>query len=314
MIRLFKISLIAVILSHIIDISSVFAQATLQEEFNKLKKQYELVVADRDNILAQTKGLLEYKNRYKELETEYDKLKKENDQLKIDLQLAKEQITNLQQLQGEWEITKGQLERENKELKASLEKVTVEYKMLPELRKELNSIKNENTALRRSMQSLEAKVKQLNQQKLNDDAQLEIYRIQIKDLKKRYEQALAKNRELEKRAQNLPKRFAELARENKMLIKETALMHYNLGVFYTKNKEFSRAIAEFEKAAELNPEDPAVYYNLGYIYAEYLVNRPKAIEYFKKYLGVAKPGDKDMDWVKKYIVTWETWEGKKPMK
>jgi tetratricopeptide (TPR) repeat protein len=90
-------------------------------------------------------------------------------------------------------------------------------------------------------------------------------------------------------------------------------MHYNLGVFYTKNKEYSRAIAEFEKALELNPDDPAAHYNLGFIYAEYLVNRPKAIQHFRKYLSIVKTEDKDVDWVKKYILTWQTWEGKKPV-
>jgi tetratricopeptide (TPR) repeat protein len=90
-------------------------------------------------------------------------------------------------------------------------------------------------------------------------------------------------------------------------------MHYNLGVFYTKNKEYPRAIAEFEKSIELNPEDPYAHFNLGYIYAEYLVDRPKAIVNFRKYLSLLKTDDKDADWVKKYILTWQTWEGKKPI-
>ncbi|MBU1871731.1 MAG: tetratricopeptide repeat protein, partial [Candidatus Omnitrophica bacterium] len=75
-----------------------------------------------------------------------------------------------------------------------------------------------------------------------------------------------------------------------------------------------RAIAEFEKAIELNPEDPYFHYNLGYIYAEYMVDRPKAIEHFRHFLRLTKNEDKDVDWVKKYILTWQTWEGKRPIK
>jgi tetratricopeptide (TPR) repeat protein len=124
---------------------------------------------------------------------------------------------------------------------------------------------------------------------------------------------MAKNRSLEKKLEQIPSRFAEIARENKVLVKETALMHYNLGVFYTKNKEYSRAIAEFEKDVELNPDDAAAHYNIGFIYAEYLTNRPLAITHFRKFLSLVKSEDKDVDWVKKYILTWQTWEGKKPI-
>jgi len=156
-------------------------------------------------------------------------------------------------------------------------------------------------------------VKRLESERLDREAQVEVYRKQIIDFKKKYEQAMVKNRLLEKKAEQLPVKFAEMARENKVLLKETALMHYNLGVFYTKNKEFARSIAEFEKAIELNPDDPYAHYNLGYIYAEYLVNRQKAIANFRKYLDLLKTDDKDSDWVKKYIITWQNWEGKKPM-
>jgi tetratricopeptide (TPR) repeat protein len=165
----------------------------------------------------------------------------------------------------------------------------------------------------RNYNQLKEKFKTLEEERLDKDAQIEINRRQIKEFQKQAEEAMIKNRELEKRAQEIPARFAEMARENKVLIKETALMHYNLGVFYTKNKEYSRATAEFEKATELNPEDPYAHYNLGYIYAEYLVDRSKSIEHFRKFLSLCKTDDKDVDWVRKYILTWQTWGGKKPI-
>lgn len=124
---------------------------------------------------------------------------------------------------------------------------------------------------------------------------------------------MRKNRLFEQRVTEAPPKFAELARQNTALIKETANMHYNLGVFYMKQKEYSRAAAEFEKAIELTPNDAYAHFNLGYIYAEYLVNRPKAIEHFQDYLRLAKKDDKDVDWVKKYILTWESWQGKVPV-
>ena len=90
-------------------------------------------------------------------------------------------------------------------------------------------------------------------------------------------------------------------------------MHYNLVVFYTKNNEYDRAVAEFEQCIKINPNDAAAHFNIGYIYSEYLVNRKRAMEYFRHYLRLAKSDDPDVDWVKKYMLTWETYEGKMPM-
>jgi len=203
--------------------------------------------------------------------------------------------------------------KERDQLKHDLDKMALDYKIVPETQRENNRLRSELSAAQRDIKNLQIKLKHMEGQALNDSAQMEIYRRQIKEFKRRYELAMAKNRSLEKKIAQVPAKFAEIARENKVLIKETALMHYNLGVFYTKNKEYSRAIAEFEKAIELNPNDAAAQYNLGYIYAEYLVNRPRALEHFRKFLALTKSDDKDVDWVKKYILTWQTWEGKKPI-
>ena len=224
-----------------------------------------------------------------------------------------EQKAAIEEKTKELETKADQLVQENGNLKNSLEKAEIEYKIVPETKREIARLQSEKKDLSRKNSQLESRVKVLESERLDKEAQVAVYRKQIIDFKKRYEQAMAKNRVFEKKAEQLPVKFAEMARENKILIKETALMHYNLGVFYTKNKEYSRAIAEFEKSIELNPDDPYAHFNLGYIYAEYLVDRPKAILNFRKFLSLLKTDDKDADWVKKYILTWQTWEGKKPM-
>jgi len=43
------------------------------------------------------------------------------------------------------------------------------------------------------------------------------------------------------------------------------------------------------------------------------VDRSQAVEHFQHYLRNAKKDDRDVDWVKKYLLTWESWGGKKPM-
>jgi len=295
-------------------IFSVGLNAYSQEkDYDELKKEYEALLVDRDNILAQTKNLLQYKERYLSLQKDIEELQAQNSELNLKVQDRDAQIQMLQEQVEELEESQVSLVEEREDLKDSLDKLKIEYKILPETRKNIAELKKENTELLKNSEELEAKIQRLEEVRLDAVAQAEIYLNQLNEFKQRYEEAVEKNRTLEKEVAQAPKKFAELARENKILIKQTALMHYNLGIFYTQNKQYSRAIAEFEKSLELNPDDPYAHYNLGYIYAEYLVNRPKAIEHFRHFLRLAKSDDKDVDWVKKYILTWQTWEGKEPM-
>jgi tetratricopeptide (TPR) repeat protein len=136
---------------------------------------------------------------------------------------------------------------------------------------------------------------------------------EVADLKRDIEQAQVENRHLTQEARMFPEKFAELARQNQKLIVETADIHYNMGVFYVQSDEYYRAIKEFEKALDLNPDNANANYNLGFIYAEHLVDREKAIQYFRNYLTFA-PDAKDAEWIRKYILTWQTWYGKEAIK
>jgi len=284
-----------------------------KEEYDALEKKYEAVLADRDNIVIQTKALMDQKSQCQDTEAVAKAAEAGKKVLQDQLTARLEQISLLQQKIAELQQAQAQAAVETDSAKNTLEKLQVEYKVIPETKKEITRLQKENADVTRELKTVQAKMSSLQEQKLDAYAQAETYRRQVIDFRKRTDAALAKNRALEKRIAAIPSKFAEMARENKVLIKETALMHYNLGVFYTQSKEYLRSIAEFEKAIELNPDDPYVYYNLGYIYAEYMVNRPKAIDYFRRFLKIAKSEDKDLDWVKKYILTWQTWEGKKPM-
>ncbi len=283
------------------------------------------IINERDNLLIQLRNMRGYKDKVAEMETAYKKAVQERDAIKQELAVSSSRIAGLeqkldlqasesQQKSADLQAQTDKLSSEKDSLKNSLERWEIEYKILPETRKVISRLEREKKEAEKNLLQQQVKVKQMEEEKLNQSAQVEIYRRQIKELKKSYEGAMNKNRALEKDLEQLPLRFAEVSRQNKVLIKETALMHYNLGVFYTKNKEYSRAIAEFEKTIELNPDDPYAHYNLGYIYAEYMVDRPKAIEQFRKFLQLCKTEDSDVDWVKKYILTWETWSGKKPVK
>ena len=107
----------------------------------------------------------------------------------------------------------------------------------------------------------------------------------------------------------IPSDVSQLAREHQRLLKESADMHYNLGVLFSQQKEFQRAEIEFRKTIELRPDDADAHYNLGVIYAEHVPNKEKAMANFRRYLQLT-PRASDASWVKQYIASQQAWEAK----
>ena len=65
--------------------------------------------------------------------------------------------------------------------------------------------------------------------------------------------------------------------------------HFSLGSYYRGNNVFNKAIEEFNKALELDPDFNEVHNRLGYLYGE-MGNFEKSIEHIKKYVSL-NPGD-----------------------
>ncbi len=280
----------------------------------KLKKDYESLQADYNNAIAQAKTLIPYKNKVQEMEDSFRQFGIEKEKIIKDKEDALAEVKGLKDKVHQLDEQIVKLTDERDEYKKSFEKASVGNIIGEETKKKIADLEKENVSTDATVKELKARNRLLEGESLKKQADAEFSKRQLEELKTKYNEARKQNKVLEKKLEELPKRFAELARENKILIKRTSLMHYNLGVFYTQNQEYERAVAEFEKAIELNPEDSASYFNLGYIYAEHLQNRPKAIARFKQFLKLAKRDDKDADWVKRYILTWQTWEGNVPLK
>ena len=296
----------------------------LLRENEALKNENKALKEDRDNLINRAKSLLADVNRLKELEDtagmaiqEKESLEKEKAESGIAFTALKEELNKLQEAQKE-------IIQERDYAKSAYEKAKKDN-TIKELKSEIAGLKKEKdekiAILQKDKNTIESSLKQAQREtaqlreqssKLGQDA--ERLDGQLKEYKTNYAQAAKTNKALESEIKNMPKKFTEIGRQNKRLIRETSEMHYNLGVFYTKNKEYERAIAEFEKVIEITPDDAYAHFNLGYIYAEYLVNRKKATENFRHYLRLAKSSDKDIDWAKKYLLTWETYEGKVPMR
>jgi len=286
--------------------------AKIKNNYDKLQKEHQALTLDRNNLYAQAKILPAERERARLLEVSLEKGKKDTELTEKQKQEILEKNLSLKEQIKDLQIIQKQLIKEKEQLLETLEKER-EKSGIKRLEEQAVSLKKENTDLNNSLKIAQSELGKLKESDSRAKEEIKQLTEKVDRFNKDYAEAVKKNKDLERQIIDSPTKFAELARQNKLLIKQTANMHYNLGVFYMQQREYSRAAAELEKAVELTPDDAYAHFNLGYIYAEYLVNRQKAIEHFRQYLRHCKKEDKDTDWVKKYILTWESWEGKKTL-
>ncbi len=303
----------------------------LKEKYAALEKKYKAAEEDRGNLVRRVKALAAGESRVKELEETLKKMQVERDSIDKEVNRLRDDNFALMGEVKQLKKTEELLAEERDGLKSLYEKAKSKTP-IKMLKKQLAASRNENKKLdagikraqgnlknlQKSLEKTQRSVIKLTEQNIGLAAEIKQLKkqlaIETREHNKKYAEAVKRNKALEREIQNIPKKFSEISRQNKKLIKETAKMHYNLGVFYTQNKEYTRAVAEFKKAAEINPNDAYTHFNLGYIYAEHMLNRRKAIEEFRHFLRLAKADDKDTDWVRKYLLTWETYEGARPLK
>lgn len=297
----------------------------LQKKVDELSKASGNMEADRANMMAQLKRLLQEKTEMTDAKTALEGLSKEkaellekNKQLEEQNGVYAQGIEKLKSHLKELMAERAQIDARLAEIQQDEEVIVRRVQRetaaeLGSLREKTSALGKENKELRAFQDKAQKETRLLEKAKSELGQRVEVLESQLSELEESYEKLKQESRLLAEQSREFPKRFTDLARQNKRLIEQTADMHYNQGVFYAKNKEFKRAIKEFEQVLDLKPKDPQANYNLGYIYAEHLVDRPKAVQYFKDYLTYA-PDAQDADWVKRYIATWQTWYGNEPMK
>ena len=310
----------------------------MDAKYAELSKKYQAIEVDRDNLVKQSKKLLDLRSRSEDVLATFEKMKEEKNALEEERNQLSTKSQELQARVDQMSGSTSEIQKERDRLKENYDKLQKNkpkvqnyQEQVTKLRAELLDIKNEKKLIeaenKKTINEIMKKITtseielnksrtdiaKLKQEKINQDIEAKELKDKIDSLNKTYADAVKKNRDLERKAADIPGKFTEIARQNKALVKGTAQMHYNLGVFYTKHKEYKRAIAEFGKAVEINPDDAYSHFNLGYIYAEYMVDRKQSVAHFRQFLRLAKSDDKDVDWVKKYLLTWETYEGKKIM-
>jgi tetratricopeptide (TPR) repeat protein len=298
----------------------------LEKEYAELKQQYAQLEADRENILAQTKHLLTVKTQLADVEEAHERAKKAvasvesrnarlhrlNRKLRHELSNALGYFHQLELAYQELYPKHEKLIEENAQLSLALiEKIdrSPEYQKLKGEAEGLSSrLKEQEIRLNlqgRELGNRDNQLKALGDQKGKLEKIAAGQREQILALTAERDELLKIKKELEKALADAPRRFQEMANENKTLLKETADMHYNMGVFFTENRNYPRALKEFRRALDFNPNDPKVHYNLGYLYAEQFKEHGKAMAHFKRYLEI-DPQSKDAEAIRSYLLVRQT--------
>jgi chromosome segregation ATPase len=278
---------------------------TLKDQIAQLQSTNASLIVDRDNMLAQMKlG-----------RTDHEQLAKDRDLLTQVLQRTAEESRRLRSrvLPMEEDVARmrqerDQLRAEHDDLEQRLQvalKQADQSQLKDMLTKSQQQQKRDATELKKATQELQT----LKQRERTSIEQLAKARAKHDELNQRYAKIMAENTSMRHQVKRVPGNVARLAQQHQRMVKETADMHYNLGVLLTRSQQFYQAAAEFRKVLELRPDDSEAHYNLGVIYAEHLPDRTKSVSHFRRYLEI-NPRANDASWVKSYIASWQAWEAK----
>lgn len=273
----------------------------LESQYTTLSQEHQQIVVDRDNLLAQVKQTQAETHDYDQVKAERELLERLLRKASEEERILREQFT---QQEAELHALKGNFQ-EMALSRDTLSKQLAESKQRSkekQLTKELDASQKEYNELSRA---LKADQRELAESQKRETSLM----MRLTKAQRDYTLSVAENSKMRREGRTVPKDVTKLAREHERLIKEAADMHYNLGVLFSKDKEYTRALAEFKKVVELRPDDGDAYYNLGVIYAEHLPDKDRAIAHFRRYLALI-PDAKDAGWVKKYIASWNAWEAK----
>lgn len=184
---------------------------------------------------------------------------------------------------------KSQLETENAQLKAQAAQFDSEKNIiLNQVRTSVKAFDEYRSQMTSEVKKLSEKIDALNNenQKLKNESTLQsltpdektALQSQINDL--RNEVAVYKET-----ASVLQQELA--AKEESAVVVEAGKLHYNVGNFYFRNKEYASAVEEYKKAIMYQPKDADAHYNLAIVNDEYLGNRPEALQHYKRFLSLA---------------------------
>lgn len=173
------------------------------------------------------------------------------------------------------------------------------------LKKESLDYLKQQGQLNKKQGVLEKNLKQQLYALKESSKRLEANKVELEKLKEENQDladisSLAGNVKAKKQAEKIAKLESDLTSANARLKKQEALLHYNLGVSYTKEKNYEMAIDEYEKVLAVNSQDADTHYNLAILYDDFRKNPKRAVEHYQKFLEL-RPQAPEIDEVKEWI-------------
>ena len=112
---------------------------------------------------------------------------------------------------------------------------------------------------------------------------------------------IAENKKTVLDVTNEKERIANQLQQTEDQFKDEAFkLHYNLGLAYDESRQHKEAVAEYEKALEINRDDADLHYNMAIIYHEQIHDLVKAIEHYNAYIELS-PDAQDVDKVRHWM-------------
>lgn len=205
---------------------------------------------------------------------------------------------------------KSRLEGENSALKATKSQFDSEKNMiLNQVRTSVKAFEDYRAQMGQDMKRLNDELAALRQEnnKLRESAHSSGSHDNVAQI--RYENEL---REAHEEIAILRETVDVLRQENEMkddrrILNEAAKLHYNVGNFYFRNKEYQASVEEYKKALMYQPNDPDVHYNLAVVSDEFLGDRDTALTHYKKFLAL-EPMSENSNAVEERILDLELYE------
>lgn len=276
----------------------------LKKAHKQLEQEHQQLVVDRDNLLAQVKRI-DYERDQAQAERQL--IEQTFQQVAAERLTLLSRVPELEAQRDELQHNQAALAKERGRLERDLAKAKGRSQEQA-LRKELAQLRNKQTELRRTLGTTKRQLQLTTRGESRATSHLIQLTKRLDALQRKYTEEVTQNASLRRKVDRLPTDVTGMARERERLLKDLADTHYNMGVMFTRKRDFIRAAKEFRQVIELRPDDSEAYYNLGLIYAEHLPDRDKAMKFFQKYLTL-NPRGREAGWAKHYIASWKAWEG-----